>query len=356
MSNCILKNTFKRTSIKRQILATAVLIILVAFFQGCKEDVTVTPTYKEVEGFEIYLPENEISSMLIDGDWLYVGGVNGLNRINRKTRETEKVEYGKPYQMVRALMRDDNGDFLIGHHNGIDIITDDGIKYITVKDGLPDDRINDIKKGTEKNELWVSTYTGVAHFAKGKWEVIDIESGLSCDIIMPILIDSRENVWLGGYAANNSGINLLTKDGFQYYNMENGLANNSVTAFIEDKENRIWVGLGVFKEGATQRFEYIEGKWTITKTLMMDDGLAGEKVRSLYIDDKERLWFCSEYDGVAVFDPVTLTRLFMLDTGSGLSDNEIKGILQDENGDYWLGARRGVTFIEKEVIEKLAKR
>jgi ligand-binding sensor domain-containing protein len=54
------------------------------------------------------------------------------------------------------------------------------------------------------------------------------------------------------------------------------------------------------------------------------------------------MWLGSEYDGVAIVDPDGVT---ILDRTSGLSDNEVKVMLEDQDGQLWLGTRYGVTVI-----------
>jgi len=90
----------------------------------------------------------------------------------------------------------------------------------------------------------------------------------------------------------------------------------------------------------------------IYNTLIKSDGLAGEKVRSIYQDNAGRLWFGSEYDGVTIFDNKAIN-IYTVD--DGLSDNEVKCMFQDNEGNMWLGTRDGITYISSEALIRLKK-
>lgn len=72
-------------------------------------------------------------------------------------------------------------------------------------------------------------------------------------------------------------------------------------------------------------------------------GLAGDKVRTIFEDSRGRLWFGSEYDGVAVFGD---TRLAVIGEGDGLAGPEVKAIVEYPANTFWLGTNGGLTRIE----------
>jgi ligand-binding sensor domain-containing protein len=59
----------------------------------------------------------------------------------------------------------------------------------------------------------------------------------------------------------------------------------------------------------------------------------------LFEDSARRLWFCSEYNGVAIRDGEVWRRVTMTE---GLPGNEIKVMLEDGDGTLWLGNERGL--------------
>jgi len=77
------------------------------------------------------------------------------------------------------------------------------------------------------------------------------------------------------------------------------------------------------------------------------DGLAGEKVRSLFQDRDGVYWIGSEYDGVVRWDGDSRQTLTVRE---GLSGNEIKDWLQDQDGSLWLATEDGVTLIRQKAL------
>jgi ligand-binding sensor domain-containing protein len=106
----------------------------------------------------------------------------------------------------------------------------------------------------------------------------------------------------------------------------------------------MWVGTGFNDRGGAARFERgPDGSPRLAQKLTRADGLAGEKVRSLYRDTQGSVWFGSERDGVAV--PVG-KGFRVLTTAEGLSDNEVKSFARGAGGELWLGTRSGITLIK----------
>jgi len=78
------------------------------------------------------------------------------------------------------------------------------------------------------------------------------------------------------------------------------------------------------------------------------------------LDSKSRLWITSESNGLLIcnsYEELFKQRLdgVHLTVKEGLSDNEIKTILQAE-GYYWLGGRFGLTRIKQDTIEELLRK
>ena len=115
-----------------------------------------------------------------------------------------------------------------------------------------------------------------------------------------------------------------------------------VNAILEDREGVLWFGTGFAARGGVSLYD--GAQWT---ALTREDGLAGDKVRSLFQDAAGVMWIGSEYDGIA---RATGQGWQVLDVKSGLSGMEIKAILQTPQGDLWLGTENGITRITAAVL------
>jgi hypothetical protein len=174
-------------------------------------------------------------------------------------------------------------------------------------------------------------------------------------------------VWFGSYVAPAGGIsivdvrdNLVKKDdGIQTFTTQNGLLHANINAIIGSNNGTVITGGGLYTKGGAAIFEYDGSSWSIRDYIIRDDGLAGEKVRSLYIDSRGRLWAGSEYDGLAVFYEFLKDNnsgsIFeyseILTDENGLPNNEVKVIAEGPSGDIWAGTRSGLLRIERGGLE-----
>ena len=101
-------------------------------------------------------------------------------------------------------------------------------------------------------------------------------------------------------------------------------------------------GAGFGSRGGASRFD-----GTTWITWQKRDGLAGEKVRSLLVDDDGAIWFGAEYDGAARWNG---NRWWYVGSSSGLAGNEVKAMLQDQHGNVWFGTEDGVSRCAREVV------
>jgi ligand-binding sensor domain-containing protein len=119
---------------------------------------------------------------------------------------------------------------------------------------------------------------------------------------------------------------------------------------MQDASGTVWAGTGLYDRGGAVRFQPEGESWSIARVLTAKDGLAGEKVRSIFQDGDGVMWFGSEYDGVARWDG-TGWRVFT--EADGLAAAEVKTMLQDADGSLWLGTVDGVTRISAEALQDM---
>ena len=106
-------------------------------------------------------------------------------------------------------------------------------------------------------------------------------------------------------------------------------------------------------------FKYTADGCIKTGEITVSDGIAGEKVRSLFLDSSGRLWVGSEYDGLAVFYDFKISDTgrfshsgpIILTTDNGLPNNEVKVISEASDGNIWVGTRSGLLRIDKGGID-----
>lgn len=299
-------------------------------------------------GFTTLLAKEDITCLVEGEKVIYAGGVNGLFSIDKKTFETKEIG---DYHYLRSLLLDARGLWL-ATDTGLVLITAETSRVYTKNDGLPDDRVLCINP-IEDGHFWLGTWGGAIEMmvdeenkslVKNKYTS---ENGLLTDNVNVINQDNFGGLWFGSYVAPRGGVSVLKDGTWQYFTVEDALLHGNITTIINRFDEQVIVGGGLFKYGGATVFKEIDGIWAESETLTRETGLAGEKVRTLYEDQKRRLWVGSEYDGLVIIEN---DHKKLLNDARGLSHNEVKVIREDEDGNIWIGTMRGLTRIEKGVV------
>ena len=333
-------NLSKNKTIQRSILFFIIFIGIGIMY------LKVQPTSSDMnENWPTFLKDREFSCLIEYNGWIYAGGANGLYRINLETRADEEVKINqRSLSMVRALYIDETNRLWVGHRNGLSIL---GEKIVTInsEDGLLNTQILDFLP-MENGRVLASTFDGIALIEKDTVvEFIKEAPYLPGPTIKSLYYDSQGFTWYGAFSNLGGGITVKRDDHIQKFSIESGLIHDNITSIVETEKNTILIGSGLHTKGGANELAWDEGSWRIVRTLTKSDGLVGDKVRHIFIDDEQYYWFCSEYDGVAILKDMKSVRI--LNTETGLSHNEVKIILKDSEKDLWLGTKSGLTVIPK---------
>lgn len=296
-------------------------------------------------GWQILRPPHEVCALALDDELVWAGGRDGLFCFEQTSVRPEPLPADAPrMSYVSALLREDQGDLWIAHLEGLTRLQRSraGVAATVWKtwavgpDGPRARPLSLVLDG--EGVLWVGTENGLQQLHEDRWTTVDVpmELGLSS---VDVLFRDREGVWWLGCASPTQG-GLFRFDGttWRSFTRADGLRHLSVNDLRQLRDGTVWVATGFANQGAASR-------WTGERfeTWTRKDGLAGEKARSIFEDSAGRLWFGSEYDGVAVLEQSTW---HVLRPQAGLAGREVKAIVEDRDGAYWLGTDQGLSHIE----------
>jgi ligand-binding sensor domain-containing protein/signal transduction histidine kinase len=199
----------------------------------------------------------------------------------------------------------------------------------TSEDGLPQNTVMAIAQ-TSDGYLWLGTEEGLARFDGVNFTIFDLSNTpeIKNNVILALYVDREDNLWIG----TNDGMNRFKDGTFTSFTTREGLSNNIVRGFCEDKNGTLWIatdggGLNAFKNGKFTSFT--------TK-----DGLSGNKVMTVYEDREDNLWIGTyEGAGLSKFKDGKFTTFSKQD---GLSDHTVWTIHQDRKFNLWIGTERGL--------------
>jgi len=155
--------------------------------------------------------------------------------------------------------------------------------------------------------------------------------------------DKDGNIWIG----TNDGIVIIDKQGkIQKEINENttlSLTNNNCLSILIDHQNRKWIG--TFGGGINVLEKTKNGDYTI-KVMDKTSGLCDDNITALLEDDQKNIW-ASTYNGVSKIkaDLTTIQNFYVED---GLTNNEFNysSSMKDDEGKLWFGGLNGITVID----------
>jgi ligand-binding sensor domain-containing protein len=336
---------------RRYFLQNSALLIFVITASA----LTLSPLLKKDTSrhWQIIRPPHEVSALAERGEFIWAGGKDGVFKLDKNNGTlVMELKCDVAISYVRALLVDASGVLWIAHSSGVSSYDDTLCKTYTTNDGLPDNRSNALYRDRRGN-LWVGTWSGAAVFKGNGFVKYTPDGALADEMVNVIMEDGGGGMWFGSYNAPRGGISSCDNARCRHFTVKNGLPHNAVTSIKETTDGRVWVGTGFLDKGGAAWFEKGRDGWALAGSLLKGDGLAGDKVRSIYVDKRGAIWYCSEYDGIAIRSD---NRWRMLTEKDGLSDNEVKMMLEDVNGRVWFGTRDGVTrMTQKEYAEVMLR-
>ncbi|EHQ31190.1 hybrid sensor histidine kinase/response regulator transcription factor [Mucilaginibacter paludis] len=279
------------------------------------------------------------------------GGINlytpGADKF--KLFQQEASGKGLSYNDVKTFCQDRDGDIWIGTDGGGLNLFDKEINIVRhyrynpkQKNTLGADAVLDITQDS-RNNIWVSTWGGglnlldkqTGNFTRFLNNPADSKS-ISSNKVQKVFEDSRKNLWVATYYG---GLNLYNRKTHTFTRVnydaahKTSLKGNNVISVNEDKAGNIWIGTD---DGGLNCYDPVYK----TFTHYFDDGERMPDLRVIFVDSKGRVWIGQA--GLYLFDAVH--KKFALYTGKGgLSTEFIKGIAEDEKGNFWISTSNGLT-------------
>jgi len=224
---------------------------------------------------------------------------------------------------------------------GITVFNDSEIITFNEKNGLPASEIHSIIEDHEGNMIITSQNNGI-HVFKGYHFVNYPDDFFRDKNVWAINEDKHNRLWFG----TNGGITLLDPEHdklpLHYYPATHNISNQ-IRYIINDRDSNIWVGTndnGVYSyHFGTNDFVY---DYKLNDILVRTD----LRVSAMAVDNENNLWIGTS-DGVAVWniDDEEGRRYTQYD---GLAGNGISALYVDDGGRVWIGSERrnGLTVYE----------
>lgn len=283
---------------------------------------------------------------------LWVGTDNGIDRqaINDKPFMTYQIRPNRgtanlPENKIVALLPDTNGHFWISNGYSVyrpeagsnrsqlipsKMLGSTGRFENSTQSFLPDGR----------GGAWIGTRTGLYHFDSATGRYVHYPSEIPAQYISRA---STGDIWIGGYISPYSGIASFnpTTHRYQYYKYNpgdpSGLPDQFVNGLLVTRTGDVWI---TFRIRGLSRLDPRSGRF-VYYTVESKSGLSNNDVMTIHEDDAGTIWVGTQQGGLNRFD--ARTGLFSaITTRDGLLSNTIFGITSDHSGRLWLGTDKGL--------------
>lgn len=283
--------------------------------------------YDETDG----LVSGSITAILQDnaGYLWFCTGANGIVRFNGKTWQKIDAEDGLGNDRIRTAIKDVEGKLWFGTASGIGCFNPDATQgqkaWTTYTDILPSKYVWSVYQDRDNN-LWFGLNGAIACFDGHTWQFITVDDGLAQDRYMAIHQDAEGNLWFG---SQQHGVYRYKDHTLE--NITEGLPHVFVNTILEDKKGNLWFGTpsGICR--------YNGESFT---TFTTEQGLSSNRVISVgqyLLDKNDHLWFPTD-NGVSRFDG---KKWHALTPGNGFPLQEVRSIFQDSEGQIWFGGNIG---------------
>lgn len=328
---------------------------------------------------------NEINKMIKDRSGvIWAATQNGLSYISPKGMKFNNIFIRKKgFQKLAELMgtnvksftKDNNGTIFFGTSDGVynfnNLNTQTGIqKYANT------DKINAWSLAVGKyDDVWIGTYgQGLKHLnlKNGIVEHQKIESPTfktsAFDYLKSLFLDDDNFLWIGFWGGGLARYDTQT-DEYKIWIHNNdspqSINHNDVWAIHKDRMGRLWIGTN----GGGLNLFVPAGSGIFLSWLEIEDQSKKLSSNSIYsITEARRGKYTLGNENTVLWvgtsnglNKITLTNsmnesnlntvvseVSVYNSEHGLVDNSVKSILEDENGNLWLGTNSGISFFNVE--------
>ncbi|MCU1237001.1 MAG: histidine kinase [Candidatus Solibacter sp.] len=255
---------------------------------------------------------------------LWLGTNHGLRIIGENAGDP-KPAYLK--NMIGAILEDHEGNMWLGTEgNGLYRVHGDQEAVFRAPANLPDNSILSILEDRD-HSIWVGTADGLVRMSAPEVNVLNSRNGLASDNVVTIYCGQRANLWL----------TTITGQIFQYANgriiareLPPPADTLRIRGAFEDHTGAFWFGTD--NQGVVR---LVKGKAT---RFTVADGLRNNGIEAFFEDRDRNLWIGTT-SGLSRWDGSHLQKYYLEE---GLSYGWVRSIAEDNNGDMLVGTDRGL--------------
>ena len=233
------------------------------------------------------------------------------------------IEDGLVQSQVRSICQDDDGYIWVGTLGGLSQFNSTSFKNYSTNDGLLNNQINTVFK-SKSGKIWLGTIGGVSIYYQKKFSNLVFKKELSKNVVLSISEDKDGKIWM---ATDGGGLVVYENEKLDYISLPNGDNQNYIRSVFCDNNDNKWVatrqGLSVIKP---------DGK--------IIDTLSNINATQILVDEQQQVWCATFGDGLINLQKDTIIKYTI---ENGLVSNHIRAFTFRKDGSIWLVSKGGIS-------------
>lgn len=270
------------------------------------------------------------------------------------------VDEGLTHNNIIDLIQDKNGFIWISTEDGLNVF--DGYEFRSFRKddtdstSISDNRSTCIVEDADGN-IWVGAANGLNRYNQQTKSFTIYRSNdekpesLPTSIVNGLLLDSRGELWV----ATEGAISVYQSETDDFVNhlaqrgKEAAFQGGAVSQMSQDQQGRIWIATD-YGLGMTPNFGESFQHYLNTSEIVPGKGISSNDVRSVFVDQKGRLWLGYLDSGLDIIDLKTGTIKHFehdLNDRTSLSNNYVKRTYETKEGQIWIATDNGLNLFNE---------
>ncbi len=318
--------------------------------------------YRNIKDDSTSLGSNYILCLFEDSAKnLWIGTLDGgLYRYNRKQDSFRHFQlYSQSNSATQIAIRsitEIDGYLYVGSDKLVRSRLNDSVAMHFEQISFPNDfandpgiRITSIVENSDSTILLSVYRKGLFQYNKKNGEVLAHQAASSEKDIQTIYLDkTRGLVWTGSW---RNGILIYDPVSGKHTRLVEGtdsksIRSNFIAAITGDHSGNIWIATDKGLSMVPAESNPLENGIVVTYLPSKSDqtGIHGTVMKSVYVDDRDKVWIGTYYEGLNVYDKNSMNfgSLSVLTESSNLlSLGNVNALQEDQNGNLWIGIDGG---------------